>query len=232
MPGAAPFTPELTGADQLARMGQLYDAVADEVASRIRANTVPAVVSGDCLMALGVLTGVQRAGVSPSILWLDAHGDVHTPETSTSGYLGGMALRFLLGAAPGPLAEKLGLRPLAEESATLVDARDLDPAEVEYLATAKVRRVPVSDVEAPEGPVILHVDVDVLDSGELPGLRFPAADGPAKAELLRAVGRILDGGNVVAVHIACPWFPGQEQEIRAQLLAELLDCLSPVSCDE
>ena len=49
---------------------------------------------------LGTIAGLQRAGSDPGIVWLDAHGDVQTPETSTSGYLAGMALRLLPVTAP------------------------------------------------------------------------------------------------------------------------------------
>ncbi|KAA9161820.1 arginase family protein [Amycolatopsis acidicola] len=221
VPVALPLAPQLAGTDRWARMAELYDWLADEVAGEIRVGKMPNVVSGDCLVMLGVLAGVQRAGLSPSVLWLDAHGDVHTPESSTSGYLGGMALRFLLGAAPDALG-RLGLRPLAEENATLVDARDLDPAEAVYLASAQVRHVPLAEARAPDGPVILHVDVDVIDSGDLPGLRFPVSGGPSKSAVVEAVRAIRAGGNVIATHIACPWIPVQDQENRAALLHELL----------
>ena len=54
-------------------------------------------VTGDCLATLGTLVGLQRAGLDPSLVWFDAHGDVHTLKSSTSGYLGGMALRMAMG---------------------------------------------------------------------------------------------------------------------------------------
>jgi arginase len=213
------LTPDLPEGDLWRRLGALYDVVAAEVAARIRAGARPTVVSGDCLMALPVLAGAQQAGADPSIIWFDAHGDVHTLDSSTSGYVGGMALRFALGAAPDALA--LGLRPLPEERVTLVDARDLDPAEAEYLSSAAIRRTTVADVEPPDGPVVLHVDLDVIDAGELPGLLFPVSGGPSRSAVLAAVRRILDSGRVVAFDLACPWHPGQDDDNRARLLAEI-----------
>ena len=76
--------------------------------------------------------------MSPSIVWFDAHGDVHTLQTSTSGYPGGMALQLVMGAHPELLGEALGLSPLTSDRAVLVDARDLDPAEVEVLASGQL----------------------------------------------------------------------------------------------
>ncbi|GAA5147950.1 arginase family protein [Pseudonocardia eucalypti] len=216
--------PDLPAGDVWQRLAALYDAVADAVAER--AGGMPTVVSGDCLVTLGTLTGLHRAGLDPALVWFDAHGDVHTLHTTTSGYLGGLALRLALGAHEEKLAEPLGLRPLPEERAVLVDARDLDPAEVEYLASARVRRLGVSEVEPallPDGPILLHVDVDVIDRGELPGLRFPAAGGPSSGETLAAVKRVLESGRVVGLDIACPWHPGSAGDavIRRELLARL-----------
>jgi arginase len=73
------------------------------------------VVSGDCTVSIGIATGLQRAGFDPSGVWVDAHGGVQTLETTTSGYIGGMALRFLVGYRPELFAERLGLRPVSEE---------------------------------------------------------------------------------------------------------------------
>lgn len=92
-------TARLPAADIWQRLASLDESVAQAVTSQIQAGAKPTVISGDCLVALGVLAGVQRAGVDPSIVWFDAHGDVHTLATSTSGYLGGLALRLVLGAS-------------------------------------------------------------------------------------------------------------------------------------
>jgi arginase len=210
------------------RLGALYDAVAATVAEYIRASAIPTIVSGDCLVALATVTGAQRAGADPGIVWFDAHGDVHTLETSTSGYLGGLALRLAMGAHAELLAEPLGLRPIPEERAVLVDARDLDPAELAYLATSGLTRRALGDLDdaaLPDGPIILHVDVDVIDAGELPNLRFPASGGPSTGAVLRAVHRVLASGRVVAVDIACPWYPARDRDVavRTALLAALTE---------
>lgn len=219
--------PELSGGDLWSRLGDLFEPVAAEIAGQIRRGAVPTAVSGDCLIAGAVLGGAQRAGVDASIVWFDAHGDVHTPESSTSGYLGGMALRQVLGDHPELATGRLGLRPLPEERAVLVDARDLDPAEADYLASAGIRRCGVEEAGPavlPDGPVVLHIDVDVVDMHELPGLKFPVAGGPASAAVVAAARRLLATGRVAAVSIACPWHPaeGEAERIRARLLADLL----------
>jgi len=131
-----------------------------EVADAVDLDGVPVVLSGDCTTALAVMAGVQRAGVDPALVWFDAHGDLQTPETSTSGYLGGFPVRQLVGGSDRSVPDRLGLRPVPESDVLLVDARDLDPPEAEFLRGSAIRRVPVDAVvEAlPEGPVHLHVD--------------------------------------------------------------------------
>lgn len=108
----------------------------------------------------------------------------------------------------------------------LVDARDLDPAEADHLASADVRRVSVEEISAdplPAGPLVLHIDVDVIDGGELAGLRFPVPGGPSTASVLAAGGRVLATGRVVAADIACPWHIGsaEDNKVRANLLTSI-----------
>ena len=220
--------PVLTPGGQWSRLTELYRAVAESVTARLATDLCPTVVSGDCLTALATLTGVQQAGQDAAIVWFDAHGDVHTLDSSTSGYLGGMALRMAVGGDPDKLTGPLGTHPLPEDRAVLVDARDLDPAEADFLTASRLRRIPVDEVTADllgAAPLIVHLDVDVIDASELPGLRFPVPGGPSTSTVIAAVHRLLDSGRVVALDIACPWHPAsspQEAETRALLLAALL----------
>ena len=211
--------PELPeGSDVWGTLTAVCRAIADAVAPVASAGGVPTVFSGDCLMTGGTVAGLQRAGLDPAVVWFDAHGDVHTLDTSTSGYLGGLALRLLTGAHPDRYADPIGLRPVPAERAVLVDARDLDPSEVEYLAGSATGHIQVTDVGAdtvPPGPLVLHVDVDVIDAGEVPGLRFPAFDGPSTAAVLGACERLLATGRVAAFTVACPWWPAKGDDERA-----------------
>jgi arginase len=193
------------------RLAVLYDRVADEV----RRAESPVVISGDCTTALGTVAGLQRQDLDAAIVWFDAHGDVQTLETTTSGYIGGMPLRFLVGYRPELIADRLGLRPLDEERAVLVDARDLDPAEAEYLHGSGIRRYQLQDLELPDGPLLVHVDLDVVDGAELPGLLFPVPGGPSMRDVLAKVEEIIATGRVVAVDLACTWRPGNGAEARA-----------------
>jgi len=227
--------PHLPDGDLWSRLVALDDAAAEQVAAAVRAGVPTTVLSGDCLVAVAALAGAQRGGVHPAVVWFDAHGDVHTLETTTSGYLGGLSLRLVLGAHPELLARPLGLRPVAEDRTVLVDARDVDPAEAEWLAGSAVRRMSVAGLDPadlPPGPLLVHVDVDVVDDAELPGLLFPAPGGPPASEVVAAVRRIQDTGRVTVLDIACPWRPsvdGRVRQARSDLLRALVAGQDPVS---
>lgn len=215
----AVVTAELPDGDPWQRMAHLYETVAKTVADAARRGDRPVVVSGDCTTSLGVVAGLQRAGVSPGIVWFDAHGDLQTLETTTSGYLGGMPLRILAGYRPELIADRLGLKPVPENRIVLVDARDLDPPEVEYLERSAVGRHPVEELaidRIPDGPIYVHVDFDVVDPEELPGQVFPAPGGPGLRAVGEALRRVMDTGQVAAIGLACTWRSGAGASQRAR----------------
>jgi arginase len=213
-PGTALEVSLPSSGDIWKRLAALYSAVGDAVsdAAASAETDCPVVLSGDCITALGTMAGLQRAGIDAGIVWFDAHGDVQTPETTTSGYLAGMSLRLLSGYRPELIAARLGLRPVPEQRIVLVGARDLDPPEVAYLSGARIRQVgEVADLvaaDAPDCPLYVHLDLDVIDPGEVPGLRYPTPGGPGVAQVASALRMLLRTGRVVAVGVACSWYPG------------------------
>jgi arginase len=219
--GRTVVTAELPPGDTWSRLAVLYAKVAAAVADQAGPVTV---LSGDCATALGTVAGLQRAGMSPAIIWLDAHGDVQTPETSSSGYLAGMSLRLLAGHRPELIATALGLRPVPEHGIVLAGARDLDPPEEAYLADSAITTCAVADLERtplPEGPLYVHVDMDVTDPADLPGLRYPAPGGPDLAAVAAAVSLLRETGRVAAIGLACSWHPGGGAAAAAARVAGL-----------
>ena len=210
-------TAEFRSGDVWDRLAVLYGEVADAVAGDVSRGERPVVISGDCTTALGTVAGLQRAGSVAGIVWFDAHGDVQTLETTASGYLGGLPLRMLVGYRPELIAAHLGLRPVPEQQVLLAGARDLDPPEVSYLESAPIRRAEVADLDRaslPDGPLYLHLDLDVIDSAQLPGLRYPAPGGPGPEQVADALRWLLGTGRVAAVGLACTWHPGNDAAAR------------------
>jgi arginase len=112
----------------------------------------PLVLGGCCCAHVGAVRGLARRHGRIGVIWLDAHGDLNTPETSPSGNAWGMPLRMLLDAGD-----------VAPADVRLVGARNLDPPEVEYIARAGIR----ADLEDLVERVYVALDGDVVEPGQL-----------------------------------------------------------------
>lgn len=121
--------------------------LADAVRRARAGGALPFIVGGDCLISLGAVGGLD--GAAPGVVWIDAHGDFNTPETTPSGYLGGMPLAALAGRCLPALATAAGLQtPIPEECIVLLGARDLDPPEQAALAASQVTVLTSEQVRA------------------------------------------------------------------------------------
>jgi arginase len=161
----------------------------------------PLVLAGNCITAVGVLASLPAE--TTGIVWLDAHGDLNTPETTRSGFLDGMALSVALGRCWEAMAGAVhGFTPVAEENVLLVGARDLDPAEREFLERARLHHLAPDDahgdalagaLDALAGrvqQVYLHVDLDVHDPEEGAANAFAAPGGLTAEEVRGVIGEV------------------------------------------
>jgi arginase family enzyme len=148
---------------------------------------VDVLCASQCTIALVTL---PRRPAGERILWLDAHGDFNTPDTSESAYLGGMPLAGACGVwDPG-----LGLEPVDPTRVVMVGARDLDARERTLLDAHGVARLDLDEAarELAGQPVFVHLDGDVFGSERIAGLDFPVPGGPEPA----AVRALLAGLDV------------------------------------
>jgi arginase len=209
-----PGSPGATGGPW-ADLAGVYSGLRDAVAA---ATTPPVVLSGDCVASLAVIAGLQQGGIRPGLVWFDAHGDFHTEATTTSGYLGGLPLAKAVGRGDLTLPDALGMTPLAEDSVLLADGRDLDPPEKAALARSRVLRGRVTELgtaSLPDGPVIVHVDLDVIDPAELAGLRFPAPGGPSLRAVAAGVAAVAGRRQIAALDVAATWRPADADRLQA-----------------
>ena len=193
------------GETPLARIGSVHRGLRDLVAATTARGERPVSIGGDCCAAIPVLAGLQQGGVDPVLLWLDAHGDFNTAETTISGFLGGMPLAMLTGRGDQTLMQASLARTLADSEVLLFDARDLDPAERDLLNASGVVRLDavdaVLDALPSDRPVHVHLDCDVLDSDAAPAMRYPVRGGPSVADLVRLGSALHASGRVAGVSV-------------------------------
>ncbi len=210
------LSPPLPEGSPQQRMAVLYRHLAERVA----VETDPVVFAGDCISAIGVLAGLQRAGVAPTLIWFDAHGDFHTWQTTRSGFLGGMPLAMIAGKGEQTVVEGAGLTPLGEHRVVLVGARDLDPGEDEAVAASAMTVLSVAEVitwQPPARPLHVHVDLDVVDPRDMPAHNYPVPGGPSLEDVRAALVHLAATGRVAAVSFSTwnPALPGADRAAAA-----------------
>lgn len=157
----APFPRIGCWEEDLAASGPLLRAAREAVQAGTRV-----FVAGSCDLAMATLPAMADAHPGLRVAWLDAHPDFNTPQTSRSGFLGGMPLAFACGIWPDPPEGSLDPRRVH-----LMGVRDVDPGERELLDAHGVHESP-----PPDGPVYVHLDLDVLDPSLMPA-PFAVAGG-------------------------------------------------------
>jgi arginase len=202
-------------------MGVLCRALAAEVAAVRAAGNLPVVITGDCVASIGVLAGLQQETSNFNLVWYDAHGDFNTPETTPSGFIGGMPLAMLCGRGDQTIVEGAGAKIHPESKIILTDARDLDPGEKEAVAGSAVTHLPqVADLlnlKLSDEPIYIHFDSDVLRTADMPAVNYPAQGGPTLETLEASLAHLAGTGRVAAIS-ATMWNPEMDAEGNAEQL--------------
>ncbi|WP_411277959.1 arginase [Gaiella sp.] len=205
----ARFLPEILRA--CAELASLVEAT-------VRKGARPLVLGGDHSIALGTLAGLAAAAGQPGgVIWIDAHGDLNTPEASPSGNVHGMSLGGAVGRAPAWFAhDGLRLPALDPSRVALVGIRSLDAGEREFLREADIRAFTMSDIDRigieramrealdrVAGPGFVHVsfDLDSLDPEVAPGVGTPVRGGLTYREAHLACELIAESGIVGSLEI-------------------------------
>ena len=184
---------------------------------------MPLVLGGDHSIAIGTVAGISRfhretSGGKIGLIWIDAHGDINTPETSVSGNIHGMPFATALGRGAPELLKIGEVIPMVDPSrAVLVGIRDLDQAERDMIRTLGVRAYTMRDIDemglrrvmeeairiASLGTVGFHCsfDVDWLDPSEAPGVGTPCWGGATYREGHLAMEMVSDSGKMLSLEV-------------------------------
>ena len=177
-------------------------------------------VGGDCGIEVAVLSYLPaRSQGSLAVVWLDAHGDLHTPESSPSGHFHGMPLRVLLGEGD-PAFTAFVDRPLTPAQVMLAGTRSLDAPEQEVVGARGLRVIP-SEILAEHpsslvewirstglGRAYVHLDLDVCDPREVPDVACPTPGGLSVGSLVRVLRAISTEVEIVGASLTEATFAG------------------------
>jgi arginase len=183
---------------------------------------LPVVLGGDHSIAAGSCSGVanyyHKESKKVGYIWLDAHGDMNTPESSPSGNVHGMPLAAIIGHGPPELADLFGFRPKVEpRNVSLVGVRDLDPKERRLIKDSGVHAFTMRDIDErglrdvmseairfatdDAAGAVVSLDLDFVDPADAPGVGTPVRGGVTYREAHLAMEMIADSEAMVALEV-------------------------------
>jgi arginase len=173
-----------------------------EVFSALQHQYLPIILSGNCSATVGVMAG--HNSTTTGVIWFDAHGDCETPETTTSGFLDGMAISMLLNRSWQNLLARHQLHsPLTGKNIALIGARDLSNHEEQFIKTTGINHITVDEIKHFNTDAIksicsefvrsgmqkihVHVDVDVIDPLVAPSNSYAVGKGLSTKEVFNMI---------------------------------------------
>jgi arginase len=183
-----------------------------QVEDALSGGNTPVLLAADCSVSATTLPAALRHRPDARILWLDAHGDYNTPDTTGSGYLGGMCLAAATGEWDAGLGETV-----PAERVVLAGIRDLDAGERELLEKSPATVIGASAVETlvaaknalDSAPIFVHLDLDVIDPEHYPAA-VPAPNGLHPDKLYDLIDSVLEDCELVGMEVTAIELPEDE----------------------
>jgi arginase len=215
--------------EEIVRVAEELARIVADIALR---GSIPVVLGGDHSIGMGTIAGLARAGHRVGVIWVDAHGDINTPDTTPSGNVHGMPFAVALGIADDPFPDTLR-RTTDGKNGVLLAIRDVDLGEKENIKRAGVTAITMSDVDrigmakamefaigiASKGDGIhLSLDMDAIDPDEAPGVGTPVRGGLTYREAQLAMEMLAATGKLRSIEV-CEVNPILDRENRTATLA-------------
>lgn len=208
------------GSDVLPSIAAFCTRLARATYKAARTDRCAWIIGGDHSCAIGSWSGIASAYDAPlGLIWVDAHLDSHTPDSSPSGAVHGMPLACLLGAGSPLLTQLCGHGPkLRPQNVSVIGVRSFEPAEAMLLQRLGVHIVFMDEVRRRGMAAVVAeaidrvgsntasfgvtIDLDVVDPRDAPGVGSPEPGGIAGAELVQALGQLAGRHDLAGVEIA------------------------------
>lgn len=206
----------------LEEISQTCKNLAEIVRQALDEDMLPLVLGGDHSIAVGTVAGAashfQKKGKRIGVVWLDAHGDMNTPESSPSGNVHGMPLAAIMGAGPPELTEIAGFKPMVQpRNVSLVGTRDLDAKERRFAKESGVHVFTMRDIDErgmrevmadalrfasdDTAGVAVSLDMDFVDPTDAPGVGTPVRGGVTYREAHLALEMIADSKAMISFEL-------------------------------
>ena len=209
-------------AKYLEEISDTCKGLAESVRKTLDEDLLPLVLGGDHSIAVGTTAGAaahyQKESKRIGLIWLDAHGDMNTPDSSPSGNVHGMPLASIMGYGPGELTELAGIKPMVEpRSVALVGVRDLDSKERRLVKESGVHVFTMRDIDErgmrevmsealrftndDTAGMAVSLDMDFVDPTDAPGVGTPVRGGVTYREAHLALEMIADSRSMVSFEL-------------------------------
>jgi arginase len=209
-------------AKYLDEIAETCKGLAETVRKTLEGELLPLVLGGDHSIAVGTMAGVasyyDKLSKRVGMIWLDAHGDMNTPESSPSGNVHGMPLASIMGYGPPELTELAGVKPMVEpRNVVLVGVRDLDSKERRLMKESGVHVFTMRDIDErgmrevmaealrfagdDTAGVAVSLDMDFVDPSDAPGVGTPVRGGVTYREAHLAMEMIADSRSMVSFEL-------------------------------
>lgn len=198
---------------------EVNNNLAEVVYATIKGGAIPIVIGGDHSVGLGSVSGVKQAFDDLCIIWLDAHGDLNTAQTTPSGNVHGMILSALMGIGDEAFVNLYSAgNKVKPENVFLIGTRSLDKGEINVVKKTPINHISMDSfrslklenvleriretlIENGVKNVHLSIDVDSVDPYYAPGTGTKVRDGFSKAEFLELIDAIVKMGYIRSVDL-------------------------------
>ncbi|NDQ57175.1 MAG: arginase [Acidipila sp.] len=209
-------------AKYLNEIAETCQGLADIVEKSLEEGMIPIVMGGDHSIAVGTMGGVsryfQKKEKRIGLVWLDAHADMNTPDTSPSGNIHGMPLASIVGFGAPELTDLVGPKPMVNpRNVCLVGARDIDSKEKRIIKESGVHVFTMRDLDErgmrevmaealrfandDTDGVAVSLDLDFVDPSDAPGVGTPVRGGVTYREAHLAMEMLADSKGVVSLEV-------------------------------